>query len=305
MAAYAAAGSAIVGGLGSYFGSKGDKVKAPDPYNLAEYQMTLNNPNLQNAFGGTRLIKDGGTNTQGEGSKADNTYRVVQTQTPRMQALTDRLYELAGASRGTFTSGGAPQGLNDIYAGVLYNRATGGDAPVADLQRQGVNLDAYRPSMPTYDRPQLGFGGTGEASTEADIADGLTDMSNREAYEWAKVNTNLGQADMDFLDRLFRESDGFANRDSLLTGRWDPNASGLNEKNVRHVQALQNALNQFTGAPQNRYDANIANPQRNDWPGLSTDYPGGDAVQWQPDTPELQGNYDQDAMARLLRQMGG
>lgn len=314
-AGVAAAGASIYGANKS---SSAAKDAAGDPYAQNEYDMFLSNPTTVNPYSTTRIIKDGGAITEGEGAKADNTYKQVTRLTPEMEALNNRLLGMVGGSRANYTSGGMPGGMQDIYANTLANYG-GGNAHMANALKSGVDIDKYRPAMPQYDRPQFGFGEGGGPVQAASLEDivgeaGLSDMTNRGAYDWAIDNTDLSQSSIDKMSEIFAQSTNFGKRNTLLTGDRKENTVFADDSKNQAMQEFARVMAPYLDAgfePQKNHATINAYPGLQALEAQEAARLNGDVttqVQPEVDYYEPDGvppqNYDQAAFARLLKSLG-
>lgn len=217
MAWITAAGALGGAAIGAFGGS--DKPKAA-PYKEAQAAFLTNNPDIRNPFG-TQSVS---VNDQGTKGREDDTYSLQQSLSPEMQALADMLLAKAGASRGSFSSGGMPQGFADEF-----KKRTG-----------------YGPAVASYDRPEFGFGaGDGPAQVDPELAaeyesaislpEGAT---NQEALDFMRANGYLevggfDAKDADWLQEHFNTGAGDQNWQNWNDGFYLN--GGLNEKNQGRV----------------------------------------------------------------------
>lgn len=270
-AGWVAAAGAVLGGLGSsgILGGGGD-VDVPSVGEQTNYGIRAANIGTQTPFGGTTLIHDRGSQIYGDNAEDDDTFTLRQTLSPEMQAISDALLAQAGASRASFSSGGMPQGLQDIYANTVLNYSIPQEyrTSVLESKLQGRPLDSFMPALSSYERPEYGFGGTEEPLElpEADPAN-IEGMNNLDLYQAARDAGALSSNAMNWFEKGNKfERPHWLNSDSLLTGNFNPYAPGvhLDPANQGYFMELIDYGRSIGGAPDFTDSAN--NPYI-DWPG--------------------------------------
>lgn len=129
--------------------------KAPDPKMLLEEEAKANRVNTYSPYGSTTFSQN-----------ADGTWNQNITPNEMVQALIDRQMEMAGAAPSTFSSGGAPQGVQDRLAEKLggmsqpQSNAPQWDAvdmPTGEEMRAAEAADKVSNAGPMYGRRGIGF----------------------------------------------------------------------------------------------------------------------------------------------------
>jgi hypothetical protein len=149
------------------FGGKDPKTYSPWEQADAMFKA---NPNLYNYFGNTQYISD----TRGTPSLKDDKRTVVNTMSPEMTALADRMMGMAGRGQQTFTSGGMGSLLQDRVNSTVgestqpnYNRSgygfNQGSGPVqtSEAPESNYNPEAYTDIMDALRANYVGDGGYG------------------------------------------------------------------------------------------------------------------------------------------------
>ena len=213
----AATAAAIAGTAASLYGAANNKVKTERPSRLAAMEIGINNPNQFTPFGSSRLVTDYGVDREGKNRHDDDTYSIETNLSPEMQSLADALLSRAGASRGTFSSGGMPEGFQQEYASRL----------------------GYAPSVGSYERPEFAFD-RGDGPAESIDEFQLAGATNQDALDWARKNSNIGTGAHDWLTEFFQ--DGYGDESDIVRGSWNSDFSGLTDANRGYVRELQNSI---------------------------------------------------------------
>lgn len=216
---------ALAGAGATAYGASKNNVDTPSGYEQAQAAIQVNNPDYNSYFGNSRLRKDEGLSDK----RYDDTYSIDVNLSPEMKALADQLQARAGASRGSYSSGGTPQGFMDQFESKL----------------------GYAPSVASYERPELAFDyGDGPAQVGSEFLNGVEGMSDRGALEWARSNTNLSGPAYDYVDSLL-DSRGDPESDFYVSGSYNPRFSNLGEERQAYLDEFLNTINPYVGEQPN------------------------------------------------------
>lgn len=297
---WAAAAGAAASALPAVLGDDGPKI---NPWQQAQAGLVTQNPNIDSFWGGTNLIHDRGSINTGDNIERDDTFTQRQSMSPQMQALSQALAGRAGASRGTFSSGGMPDHLKDRYAFSMYNSGLPQDQRTSFSERGDMDLSGYMPAESSYERPEFAFGvGNGPAQ----IGDGqpapqdFSGMNNAQAFEYAQREGRLSPEAINWINAAWDAEPTIRSGDAIVQGNFDPSQTDLTPTNQGYYREFINALTDL-GVSQPPQPAPV--PEVSVMPvGEKTDLPSGYAASASEPNPNKTNPL---AMSRFIQSLGG
>jgi hypothetical protein len=257
------AGAALLGaGTGLYSATQGSSgATGKHPFVQVKAEHASGNPNANNYFGGTKSW------TEGEGQNT----RFFQEQelSPALEALAESMLGRAGASRGTYDSGSMPDYLKDRSAQVGWEQSQRPEdrASIADSRRTGdtagnplmpSDLSAFMPAEATYDRPEYGFGQTGDAiqyaegqeagfsSAPGSIDRSMTDLQTLDLFNKESLLGGFDEDGADWLREFFGQnpSGQYVSSKNFDQGKFDA-GNQLTDENTDRIEAFRALVEQY------------------------------------------------------------